>query len=765
MTVRLALVGNPNAGKSTIFNALTGANQRVGNWPGKTVERKAGTFHIDEQTYEIVDLPGTYSLNAFSMEETITRDYLLDDPLDGLVLVLDAVQLERNLYLAVQTLELGLPTVVVLNMADVLKTKGITINVDVLSAALGAPVVCTAANQGKGLDDLQNVLKTFLRLPERARPGFSPVSLPPSDVNRGGNLLQLPGVKVSPPLIPYPPQIARAMQSIEAQVMAYPEIAARYPVAWVALKSLEADPDMQTRLHALDTGKNVSDAIQQIVDEAQEAFPDDLDILIAESRYQWINALVTQAQTVPADTGPTLGERVDRIVLHRVWGIPVFFAAMWVVFSMTANVSAPYLDWIDTVLSGPFTHWTVALLGWVGLQGTWFESLLVDGLIGGVGGVLVFIPVLVTLYITLGILEDSGYMARAAYVMDGLMRKLGLHGKSFLPMMVGFGCSVPAIYATRTLENERDRILTGLLVPFMSCGARLPVYVLFATIFFPRNQGLIVFSMYFLGILTAIGLGMILRRTVFKAEEQSPFIMEIPPYRRPTLKGIGYQVWRRTSAFIRDASTIILGTSMVIWLLMSIPAVPDETFASVPLDKSAFAWVNQKIAPVFDPVGFGSWEASGALMTGLVAKEVVVTTMSQIYGVPLEQDAADMSPTSFRSDFAEVFLSFGQATLDTLRAIPSVIGINLTAGDDASTATSFTRAVRENFNETSGGRGALAAFAFMVFVLLYTPCMATIAAEKQELGGKWAGASLIGQFIIAWLVAMGIYQFGVLFLS
>ncbi|NMC47146.1 MAG: ferrous iron transport protein B, partial [Chloroflexi bacterium] len=423
--------------------------------------------------------------------------------------------------------------------------------------------------------------------------------------------------------------------------------------------------------------------------------------------------------------------------------------------------SAPFLDWVDGVIGGPITNWVVSILSLLGLSGTWVESMAVDGVIAGVGGVLVFVPVLMMLYLALAVLEDSGYMARAAFVMDRLMNGLGLHGKSFLPMIVGFGCTVPAIYATRTLDNEKDRILTSLLVPFMSCGARLPVYVLFASVFFPENTGLVIFSLYVIGIVTAILVGLLLKNTIFKERDTSPFVMELPPYRRPTLKSIWAQMSERTNAFVKKAWSLILVTSIVVWVLLALPVKGDGNFADAPVADSAFAGVSSVVAPIFKPAGFGTWEASGSLLTGFVAKEVVVSTMSQIYDV--EEEEEESEPTSFVQDVWSVVSSFFVAAWDTIKSVPLIVGVDLFAEEEEPQPTALMSAVHTGFEASSGGRGALASFAFMVFVLLYTPCMVAVAAERHEFGAKWMWVSVIGQFVLAWMVAVLIFQIGSLF--
>lgn len=456
----------------------------------------------------------------------------------------------------------------------------------------------------------------------------------------------------------------------------------------------------------------------------------------------------------------TLPDRIDQIVTHRWLGIPIFLALMWAMFKITTDVAAPFLDWVDGIITGPLTRSVVALLGLLNLGGTWFESLMVDGIIAGVGGLMVFVPVLVSLYLALGVLEDSGYMARAAFVMDRLMRALGLHGKSFLPMIVGFGCSVPAVYATHTLESRRDRILTGLLVPFMSCSARLPVYVLIAAIFFPASGGLVIFSLHVTGIVVAILIGMLLKRTLFADQEATPFVMELPPYRLPTLRGIWQHVWSRTSAFVRKAWTIIMATSVVVWFLLATPVNGQGSFAETDVSDSAFAAVASVTAPVFAPMGFDSWEASGSLITGFVAKEVVVSTMAQIHNV--EEAEEEAAPVGFGAELVGIGTSFVDATVDTLKSIPLIIDINLFEGEEEGDSPALMGAVQQNFEASSGGHGALAAAAFLVFVLLYTPCMVAAAAARHEFGARWMWVSVIGQFIIAWVVACLVFQGGLL---
>lgn len=534
----------------------------------------------------------------------------------------------------------------------------------------------------------------------------------------------------------------------------------QYPTRWLAIKLLEGDPDIQIRLKVSQEGRDILASAEQSIAHLNKIFNDDVDVVIADHRYGWINGLVKEAVKRTREDRLTVSDKIDKVFTSRLLGLPIFLFAMWVVFKLTADVSGPYLEWIDSVVSGPFTNWINQILSLLGLGGSWVDSLFVDGIIAGVGGVLVFIPVMMFLYMALAILEDSGYMARAAFVMDGLMHVLGLHGKSFLPMLVGFGCTVPALYATRTLENEKDRILTGLLVPFMSCGARLPVYVLFSAIFFPKRAGLIVFSLYLLGIITAIVLGIILKNTVFKEKELSAFVMELPPYRIPTLRSIWSHMWERTSEFVRKAWSLILVTSIILWFLTAIPVGGNGQFADVKISDSAFATVSNGISPILKPLGFGSWQTSGALVTGFVAKEVVVTTLTQVHG--LEEPIEEVETSTFFEDIGEIVTSFIRATGDTIKSLPLIVGINLFEDEAEEEPTALMTAVQDSFEETSNGHGALAALAFMVFVLLYTPCVVAVAAERQELGSKWTWISVIGQFVLAWIMAFIVFQGGIL---
>lgn len=557
----------------------------------------------------------------------------------------------------------------------------------------------------------------------------------------------------------YAAPIEQEIAALAAALARLPGLAQTYPLRWLALQLIEGDELLLAEAAELG-GAGVAEALEASMARLRPHYGDDLDVALADQRYRFVHQVVGRALRRPETPPQTLSDRIDQIATHRWLGIPIFLALMWLVFKLTTDIAGPFVDWIDGALTGPVSRWAAALLGLLGLGGTWAESLLVEGVIAGVGGVLVFVPVLLMLYLALALLEDTGYMARAAFVMDRLMHTLGLHGKSFLPMIVGFGCSVPAIYATRTLDNRRDRVLTGLLVPFMSCSARLPVYVLIAAVFFPQQAGQVIFGLYLTGVLVAIGLGFLLKRTLFRNAPPAPFVMELPPYRLPTAWNIWRQMWERTAGFLRKAWTIILATNVVVWLLLAVPLGGPGAFASTDVSSSAFAALARVVAPVFAPLGFGSWETSGALATGLVAKEVVVGTIAQAYHVEAAEEPAGPPPT-FGEDLAQIGGGLIGAAGDALAALPSIIGLGQAEqAAPESAPDGLASAIRSGFDASSGGHGALAALAFLVFVLLYTPCMVATTAARHEFGVRWMWFSIVGQFGVAWLAALLVFQIG-----
>ncbi len=543
----------------------------------------------------------------------------------------------------------------------------------------------------------------------------------------------------------YGGKLERAIASLIAGFAENHFDAGRYPKRWLAIKLLEADPDILERVKAMPNGEQVISLAQKGAEHVRDMLGDEVDLLTANSRYGFINGVVRQALQRPLTGKLTLTDRVDNIVTHKWLGLPVFFAVMYVVFRLVIDVSAPFLDWTDAVINGPIAHWLSFLLNLV-LAPAWIHSLIVDGIVAGVGGVLVFVPGLLILYFFLALLEDSGYMSRAAFVMDRFMRIVGLHGKSFIPMILGFGCAVPAVYATRTIASRRDRVLTALLIPLMSCSARLPVYVVFGLAFFGARAGTVIWIMYALGILVAMLAGMVFTRTILKPDVTSAFVLELPPYRQPALKSVLIHMWENTREFVRKAGTTILAMSIVMWFLLNLPwGVKDQ-------QDSYFGKFSSAIAPVFAPLGFGNWETGGALVSGFMAKEIVVSSMSQIYIG--NGNAQPVPSTTLGEDLMGIGRGFINATIRSGKVLVSIIpGVNLVDKQTGSEDTLLSQALREHFTP-------LSAVALLVFVLLYVPCVATLGAIKSEFGRSWAVTSAVYQTVVAWIVAFMIYQGG-----
>ncbi|MGZ9165167.1 MAG: ferrous iron transport protein B [Anaerolineales bacterium] len=519
----------------------------------------------------------------------------------------------------------------------------------------------------------------------------------------------------------------------------------RYSKRWLAIKLLEKDADILERVQTMKSGVEIIALAKERAVHVESMLGDEVDLLTAERRYGYINGVVRQSLHRPFMDGLTLTDRVDNIVTHKWLGLPVFFTVMYIIFRLVIDVSAPFLNWTDAVINGPIASWLSFFLNLV-LAPSWIRSLMINGIVAGVGGVLVFVPGLLILYFFLALLEDSGYMSRAAFVMDRFMRVVGLHGKSFIPMILGFGCAVPAIYATRTIASRRDRVLTALLVPLMSCSARLPVYVVFGLAFFGTRAGTVIWGMYALGIIVAMLAGIVFTHTILKPDVSSAFVLELPPYRQPALKSVLLHMWDNTREFVRRAGTTILAVSVIMWLMLNLPwGVTDQR-------DSYFGKVSGAVAPVFAPLGFGNWETGGALVTGFMAKEIVVSTMSQIYLGG--EDEQPVEPTTFSEDLIGIGSGFAIATVDSGRILLSIIpGINLVNDDAGAEDTALSLALRQRFN-------SLSAVSLLVFVLLYVPCVATLGAIKHEFGTSWAVTSAIYQTAVAWIAAFIIYQGG-----
>ena len=521
----------------------------------------------------------------------------------------------------------------------------------------------------------------------------------------------------------------------------------RYPARWLAIKLLEGDTDILERVQNMPDGPQIIALAAQGAEHLKSMLGDEVDLLTADRRYGYINGIVRQSLHRPLIDRITLTDRVDDIVTHKWLGLPVFFAVMYIVFRLVIDVSSPFLDWTDAVINGPLANWIRFILNLVHAP-AWIRSLVIDGIVAGVGGVLVFVPGLLILYFFLALLEDSGYMSRAAFVMDRFMRVVGLHGKSFIPMILGFGCAVPAVYATRTIASRRDRLLTALLVPLMSCSARLPVYVVFGLAFFGARAGTVIWAMYALGIVVAMLAGMVFTRTILKPDVSSAFVLELPPYRQPALKSVLIHMWENTREFVRKAGTTILLVSIMMWLLLNLPwGVGQQR-------DSYFGKFSAAISHIFVPLGFGSWETGGALVSGFMAKEIVVSTMSQIYLGDAQTPISE--PSTLREDLVGIGQGFVGATIRSGKILLSILpGVKLVDNATQSEDTLLSLALRERFSP-------LSAVAFLVFVLLYVPCVATLGAIKHEFGNSWAITSAVYQTAVAWIAAFIIYQGGLL---
>jgi ferrous iron transport protein B len=666
----VAVAGNPNAGKTTLFNALTGAHQRVGNWPGVTVERKVGATRFRGIDAEIVDLPGIYSLRAFGDDERVARDYLLRERADLVLVVVDASNLERNLYLAVQLIELRLPVLVVLNMVDVARADGLEIDVAMLERVLGAGVVETVGNRRHGVDALRDRIATIL--------AAGPTPLP------------------TRPLLPYTAALTRAIDRVAGEVA---EGDASWPperTTGLLLGLLTRDID-PAQLAGWPGVEAANERLATVPAEVRAATRTDVATHVTTARYDWIAGLVRECtrRTMSDEQRRNLTERIDRVVTNRFLGIPLFLVALWFVFQMVFTVGNPVAGLIDDGFGwvGGLLRDVLAQLG----APAWVPSLVADGLLGGVGSVVVFLPNILILFLFIALLEDSGYMARAAFVMDRVMHFFGLHGKSFIPMFMGFGCNIPALMATRSLGHRKDRLLTILAIPFMSCSARLTVFVLVSGVFFPRHQGLVLFLLYSLGVAVAMGMSRLLKNVAFK-EEVAPLIMELPPYKLPRLEWIVSEMAYRARIFLRKAGTLILAGSLLLWVAASIPF--GEPYAS---EHTLIGRVGQALAPILEPAGLGAWQLVVALLVGTIAKEMVVSTLATLHGVTA-------------------------------------------SGLQAHLATSLSPA---------------AAAAFMVLVLLYVPCLSTLAVLKRESGGwRWMFLSLALGVGLGYVLSVIVYQVG-----
>ncbi len=656
-----ALVGNQNCGKTTLFNQLTGSNQHVGNFPGVTVDRKEGMIKGYPDT-RVTDLPGVYSLSPYSSEEIVTRQFVFDEKPKGIINIVDATNIERNLYLTMQLMELDIPMVLALNMMDEVRENGGSIRINQLESMLGIPVIPISAIKNQGVDELIEHAVHVARYQER--PGRQDFCDPE---DHGGS-------------------VHRCLHGIMHLIEDHAENAG-IPVRFAAAKVAEGDAEMEKSLHL---EQNETEMIEHIVSQMEEERGIDRAAAIADMRFDFIQRICRQTVVKPAESKERIrSRRIDAVLTGKYTAIPTFILIMGAVFFLTFNVIGAVLqnllekgiDYLTAQMDQLLTAWSV---------NTVLHSLVIDGIFKGVGSVLSFLPIIVVLFLFLSLLEDSGYMARVAFVMDKPLRKIGLSGRSIVPMLVGFGCTVPGIMASRTLPSERDRKMTILLTPFMSCSAKLPIYAFFATAFFPKYKALVMVGLYVVGILIGILVALIIRKTLFKGEAV-PFVMELPNYRMPALKNVLQLLWEKAKDFLQRAFTVIFVATIVIWFLQSFDLHFNLTADS---QNSILAVVAGLIAPVFAPLGFGDWRISTALISGFMAKESVVSTLSVLTG-----------------------------SMDVIHKI-------LTPAS---------------------------ALSLLIFCLLYTPCVAAVSSVKRELGSKWALVVVVGQCVVAWIMAALVY--------
>jgi len=693
--LRVALAGNPNAGKTTLFNSLTGAHHKVGNYPGVTVEKREGSVFFDGFEIVLIDLPGTYSLTAYSLDEVIARDFVLLERPDVVVSVMDSTNIERHLFLCLQFQELGIPVVGALNMSDEAESKGIAIDGDKLSLLLGMPMVKIVGTRGKGVEALLRAIRSAAA-----------------------------SAAASPKTTDYGPELEEWLGRIERLIDSDPAFAPPYPSRWLAVKLVEKDSVAVKRIGVHELHAEIVALCGEAVRWIESHFAKDAEVVVSEQRYGYIHGACAETVARSPVKGSGATETVDRFLMGRFLGLPIFILVIWGIFRLTFALGQYPVAWLDS-----FFGWLSALIG-PAIPGVYLHSLVIDGIIGGVGSVLSFVPLIVILFFCLSFLEDTGYMSRAAFITDKFLHGFGLHGQSFLPLMLGFGCSVPAILSTRTLKSPRDRIVTALAVPFMSCGAKLPLYVLLAGAFFPKNPEGAVMAIYGIGVALAGLSSLLLSKTVLKGEV-TPFVMELPPYRLPTLRGIAWHVWEKSSQYARKAGTVILAASILIWAITTFPHPPQDgaaknaeasayrtiqpgaTEGEVAAHLAAFdagrnleysiaGRLGHAIEPVVRPLGF-DWKIGVAVVTGVAAKEIVVSTMGILYKVGTGESE---NSKGLRS---------------ALLADPIF--------------------------------SPLTAFVLMLFVLVIPPCFAALATLKAELGWRWLAFALCYMLSIGWALA------------
>ena len=729
--IKIAFAGNPNVGKSALINAIAGSKLKVGNWPGVTVEKKEAVFIHKGEEIKLVDLPGVYSLSPYSLEEKITRDFILEENPDVVVNVIDSTNLERNLYLTFLLKELEKPMIMALNFYDEFAKLKYKLNMKEFQDMIEIPAIPVSALKGTGIEELLDSIITMSKNKEK-------------------------GKKYS---LPFDKNILSIIHEVEYKILTNEKLlpaTKEYSKEFLAIKFLERDAHIIEKIkdkYGIDTTGMFDEDIEKL----ENKYDNDSETILAEGRYGTVNGILARTFTTSIKSRLDFTDKVDKILLNRVLGLPLFFLIMAGVMAFVFNGSAPFIDWVDGFF-GDFVGKYVGML----VEGTpdWLSSLIIDGIVGGVGGVLTFVPVMVFLYFFLAILEESGYMARVAFLMDKIMRKLGLNGKSFVPMVVGFGCTVPAIYATRTLEDESSRKLTAAMSPFMSCGARLPVYGLFTAAFFGAKAGLVVVSIYIFGIIVAILVGLGLKNLKGFKSENKALLIELPPYRIPSLKVILNSTWLRVFDYIKRAGTVILGIMMILWALTYFPNNGDS-------NSSYIAKFGHAFAPIMKPTGFGDrWETVAAIPPSIAAKEVVVGFLAQ--ALPLAEEAEaeeEVVETTFGEDLMEQVKGFGEAVKDSVVGMLSFDVEGLFTTPDAEEIEEEGRGIVQATANLwpNDDLAPLRAYSFMVFILLVVPCVATLGAIKHEFGWRYLGFVVSIMLVVPYVASTLVFQIGKLF--
>lgn len=729
--IKIAFAGNPNVGKSALINAIAGSKLKVGNWPGVTVEKKEAVFIHKGEEIKLVDLPGVYSLSPYSLEEKITRDFILEENPDVVVNVIDSTNLERNLYLTFLLKELEKPMIMALNFYDEFAKLKYKLNMKEFQDMIEIPAIPVSALKGTGIEELLDSIITMSKNKEK-------------------------GKKYS---LPFDKNILSIIHEVEYKILTNEKLlpaTKEYSKEFLVIKFLERDAHIIEKIkdkYGIDTTGMFDEDIEKL----ENKYDNDSETILAEGRYGTVNGILARTFTTSIKSRLDFTDKVDKILLNRVLGLPLFFLIMAGVMAFVFNGSAPFIDWVDGFF-GDFVGKYVGML----VEGTpdWLSSLIIDGIVGGVGGVLTFVPVMVFLYFFLAILEESGYMARVAFLMDKIMRKLGLNGKSFVPMVVGFGCTVPAIYATRTLEDESSRKLTAAMSPFMSCGARLPVYGLFTAAFFGAKAGLVVVSIYIFGIIVAILVGLGLKNLKGFKSENKALLIELPPYRIPSLKVILNSTWLRVFDYIKRAGTVILGIMMILWALTYFPNNGDS-------NSSYIAKFGHAFAPIMKPTGFGDrWETVAAIPPSIAAKEVVVGFLAQ--ALPLAEEAEaeeEVVETTFGEDLMEQVKGFGEAVKDSVVGMLSLDVEGLFTTPDAEEIEEEGRGIVQATANLwpNDDLAPLRAYSFMVFILLVVPCVATLGAIKHEFGWRYLGFVVSIMLVVPYVASTLVFQIGKLF--